>query len=68
MNDVVPAITIQGLALAFLPVALVLGIMLMNQVVFRRREIYEPNRGNCLSCGRCMDYCPVEHHRSNKKS
>ncbi len=39
---------------------LVLGIMLMNQVVFRKKEIYEPHRGNCLSCGRCMDYCPVE--------
>ncbi|MGD9257821.1 MAG: ABC transporter permease, partial [Gammaproteobacteria bacterium] len=31
MNDVVPAITIQGLALAFLPVALVIGIMLRWQ-------------------------------------
>ena len=30
MNDVVPAITIQGLALAFLPVALVLGIIKMS--------------------------------------
>jgi ferredoxin len=39
---------------------LVLGIILMNQVVFRKREDYEPHRGNCLSCGRCMDYCPVE--------
>jgi ferredoxin len=38
----------------------VLGIMLMNQVVFRRRDTYEPHRGNCLSCGRCIDYCPVE--------
>ncbi len=39
---------------------LVLGVMLMNQVVFRKREDYEPHRGNCLSCGRCMDFCPVE--------
>jgi putative ABC transport system permease protein len=31
MNDAVPAITIQGLALAFLPVALVIGIMLRWQ-------------------------------------
>ncbi|MGW8314563.1 MAG: 4Fe-4S binding protein [Bacteroidales bacterium] len=45
---------------------LVLGIMLMNQVVFRKKEIYEPNRGNCLSCGRCMDYCPVEEVSSRK--
>ena len=41
-------------------VGLALGITLMNQVVFRRREDYEPHRGDCFSCGRCMDYCPVE--------
>jgi NosR/NirI family nitrous oxide reductase transcriptional regulator len=28
--------------------------------VFRRREDYEPNKGDCFSCGRCMDYCPVD--------
>ncbi|MEN8155471.1 MAG: 4Fe-4S binding protein [Bacteroidota bacterium] len=38
---------------------LALGITLMNQVVFRRREDYEPHRVDCFSCGRCMDYCPV---------
>jgi NosR/NirI family nitrous oxide reductase transcriptional regulator len=41
-------------------VGLALGITLMNQVVFRRREDYEPHKGDCFSCGRCMDYCPVE--------
>ncbi len=41
-------------------IGLALGITLMNQVVFRRREDYEPHRGDCFSCGRCMDYCPVE--------
>jgi NosR/NirI family nitrous oxide reductase transcriptional regulator len=41
-------------------IGLVLGITLMNQVVFRRKEDYEPHRGDCFSCGRCMDYCPVE--------
>ena len=45
---------------------LVLGVMLMNQVVFRKKESYEPHRGNCLSCGRCMDYCPVESHAVKK--
>ncbi|MDH3245134.1 MAG: 4Fe-4S binding protein [Saprospiraceae bacterium] len=38
---------------------LVLGFFLINQVIFSTREIYEPNKGNCFSCGRCMDYCPV---------
>jgi NosR/NirI family nitrous oxide reductase transcriptional regulator len=41
-------------------IGLALGIVLMNQVVFRRREDYEPHKGDCFSCGRCMDYCPVE--------
>ena len=41
-------------------IGLVLGITLMNQVVFRRREDYEPHKGDCFSCGRCMDYCPVD--------
>lgn len=43
-------------------IGLALGITLMNQVVFRRREDYEPHKGDCFSCGRCMDYCPVERN------
>jgi ferredoxin len=38
---------------------LVIGLMAMNQVIFRRREDYQANKGNCYSCGRCLDYCPV---------
>jgi NosR/NirI family nitrous oxide reductase transcriptional regulator len=38
---------------------LVLGIMLLNQVIYRRKEDYQANKGNCFSCGRCIDYCPV---------
>ena len=38
---------------------LVIGLMLINQVTFRERTDYEPNKGNCYSCARCMDYCPV---------
>mgnify|MGYP006293797817 FL=1 len=39
---------------------LMLGITLLGLTRFYHRTDYEPNRGNCLSCGRCMDYCPVE--------
>ena len=39
---------------------LVIGMTLLNTVVFRKRQDYEPNRSNCLSCTRCVDYCPVE--------
>jgi NosR/NirI family nitrous oxide reductase transcriptional regulator len=46
-------------------IGLVLGITLMNQVVFRRKEDYEANRGECFSCGRCMDYCPVDKSSSS---
>ena len=45
-------------------IGLALGISLMNQVVFRRREDYEPHRADCFSCGRCMDYCPVGQVRT----
>lgn len=38
---------------------LVLGLSLINVLIYRRRDIYEANRGNCYSCGRCMKYCPV---------
>jgi len=39
---------------------LVIGMTLLNTVVFRKRQDYEPHKGNCFSCARCMDYCPVE--------
>ncbi len=39
---------------------LVIGLTLLNTVVFRRQQDYEPHKGNCFSCARCIDYCPVE--------
>jgi ferredoxin len=39
---------------------LVIGLTLLNTMVFRKRQDYVPDRAGCLSCGRCMDYCPVE--------
>ena len=41
-------------------VGLAIGLTLLNQVIFRRRRDFEPHKGDCFSCGRCMDYCPVE--------
>ena len=38
----------------------VIGSRLMSLSVFRRREDWEPNKTNCLSCARCMSYCPVK--------
>ena len=38
---------------------LVIGLMLINQTIFRENSDYRPDKSNCLSCGRCMDFCPV---------
>ena len=39
---------------------LVFGISLLNLSTFRYQTDYTPDKGNCLSCGRCMDYCPIK--------
>lgn len=39
---------------------LVIAFSLINQTTYRRKEDYEPNKGDCFSCARCMEYCPVE--------
>ncbi len=39
---------------------LILAINLLGLTRFYHRTDYEPHKGRCLSCGRCMDYCPVE--------
>ena len=41
-------------------IGLIIGSKLMKQFVFKHREIYEPNKGSCYSCARCIDYCPVQ--------
>ena len=38
----------------------VIGTSLIGLSTFRKREDWEPNKVNCLSCTRCMDYCPVK--------
>jgi len=39
---------------------LVIGLTLLKLSSHRGREDYVTDKTNCLSCGRCMDYCPVE--------
>ena len=41
-------------------IGLVIGISLASLAILRYREDYEPNRGECLSCVRCVDFCPVK--------
>ena len=42
---------------------LVFGGRLLRLSVWRAPDHWEPDRGACLSCGRCFDSCPVEHLR-----
>lgn len=44
-------------------VALLAGLTWLATYRRRRRTDYEPDRGECLSCGRCFAYCPREHLR-----
>lgn len=41
-------------------IGLIFGLTLASLSKFKYRTDYEPNKGECLSCARCMDYCPVE--------
>lgn len=41
-------------------IGMVIGFSLMNLSVFRKRNDYEADRTDCLSCARCLDYCPVK--------
>jgi ferredoxin len=38
---------------------LAFGIIYSRKTLFRNRKDYEPDKGDCLSCARCMEYCPV---------
>ena len=41
-------------------IGMVIGLTLVKLASHRGQEDYEPDKTNCLSCGRCMDYCPVK--------
>lgn len=42
------------------------GIGLIQHAIVKRRTDYEPNKSNCVSCGKCYRYCPVD--RDGKSS
>jgi ferredoxin len=41
-------------------VGLVIGAKFISLSVHRQRTDYEPDRGACFSCARCLEYCPNE--------
>ena len=42
---------------------LVTAIKLMNIIIRRRITDYRADKASCIACGRCFEYCPVEHDR-----
>ena len=46
---------------------LLVGLKLVGLSTRRAREDYEPDRGTCLSCGRCFAACPRERLRWQEK-
>jgi len=47
-------------------VGVVVAAKLIQLSVRRTRTDFEPDRGTCVSCGRCFAYCPVERERWKK--
>lgn len=45
-------------------VGLIIGCKLIAVSILRKRTDYEPDRGTCLSCGRCFKYCPVQNQKA----
>jgi NosR/NirI family transcriptional regulator, nitrous oxide reductase regulator len=41
-------------------VGLVIGVKLISLSVRRGRTDYEPDRGSCVACARCFEFCPNE--------
>ncbi|MHC1702647.1 MAG: 4Fe-4S binding protein [Tenuifilaceae bacterium] len=41
-------------------IGLVFGLTLTSLSIFKYQEDYTPNKGTCLSCARCIDYCPIK--------
>ncbi|MCX6272859.1 MAG: 4Fe-4S binding protein [Bacteroidetes bacterium] len=39
---------------------LVFGLMIAGRMKNRYQPDYVPNKGNCFSCARCVDYCPIK--------
>jgi NosR/NirI family transcriptional regulator, nitrous oxide reductase regulator len=39
---------------------LIIGMGVLRESVYKSSKDYEPDKGACLSCGRCFKYCPVK--------
>jgi polyferredoxin len=41
-------------------IGLVIGAKLISLSIRRQRTDYQPDRGSCVACARCFEYCPNE--------
>ena len=41
-------------------IGLVFGGLIAGRLITRYQADYVPNKGNCFSCARSVDYCPVK--------
>jgi NAD-dependent dihydropyrimidine dehydrogenase PreA subunit len=41
-------------------IGLVFGGLIAGRMITKHRTDFIPNKGTCLSCVRCVDYCPVK--------
>jgi NosR/NirI family nitrous oxide reductase transcriptional regulator len=48
-------------------VMLVAALSILATFPRRRRDEYQPDRGECVSCGRCFSHCPREHLRLKER-
>ncbi len=46
---------------------LVFCLKIIGFSIKRSRKDYEPDRGRCISCGRCFEYCPRYYLNENNK-
>ncbi len=47
--------------------SLMIGMKLIAVSVWREKPDYEADRASCFACGRCFEYCPIEHKRRNER-
>lgn len=60
----------KGMWILGLFLGIVVVLKIINLFLRRTSEDYEPDRFHCISCGRCMEYCPVQAvvEKSNEHS
>jgi NosR/NirI family nitrous oxide reductase transcriptional regulator len=48
-------------------IGFVIGLKLIVISIWRERPFYEADRAICFACGRCFEFCPIEHKKRNER-